>query len=414
MKIWMINHYAAPRDNAISGTRHYDLGMQLAKDNEVYVFSANNNQALNKPVDLNEKLCTEVSYGNLHFIYVKTTGYESNSIKRVISMFSFKRNIMKVALSMPEERYPDYVIASSVHPLAWEAGYSIAEHLNSRFIAEVRDIWPMTLVDTGKIRKVNPLVVYFSLLEKRALTRAEAVITLLPNSEHYLLSRGAKKVFYVPNGIDLEMFDSDVRDCNKSISEVIRKLRENFDLIIGNAGGHYLTDNMRSLVEAARICKMQNLRVAFVSIGKGTELENLKNLSNIYELDNIMFLGAYPKSAVPGFLKAVDALIVNAMDLSVQRFGTSYNRIFEYLAAEKPIIYSAPWGEGMKNLVESEAFILAKPSDPVSIVEAIVSLMKNRDHLDNSAKAHRLFVERNHTFSVLSEKLLSNLKELAD
>ena len=140
MKIWMINHYAAPRDNAIRGTRHYDLGLQLAKDNEVYVFSANNNQALNKPVDLNAKLCTEVSYGNLHFIYVKTTGYESNSIKRVISMFSFKRNIMKVALSMPEESYPDYVIASSVHPLAWEAGYSIAEHLNSRFIAEVRDM----------------------------------------------------------------------------------------------------------------------------------------------------------------------------------------------------------------------------------------------------------------------------------
>src|SRR5690606_485000 len=70
------------------------------------------------------------------------------------------------------------------------------------FVLEIRDIWPMTLLDFGALSKHNPLYFYFSKLEKDLYRSARRIISTLPEAERHI-SRIANKtppVTWIPNG----------------------------------------------------------------------------------------------------------------------------------------------------------------------------------------------------------------------
>ena len=406
MIIWILNHHAAPIDNSSRGTRHFDLGVHLAKKgHKVRIFAANRHHTLYQWVEF-EGLYKEVPYeGGLVFTYVQTRPYQGNTLARFLNMLDYRRNVVKVGRIVADREHPDVIIASSVHPLAWEAGYDLAKEFGVRYFAEVRDIWPKALVDTGKMGKFHPLVLYFSILEKRAYKRAEAVITLLRDSEGYIKSKGAKKVIWIPNGIDLGRFDSLKEKPDEQLKKIIDEMRKRYSILIGYAGGHSLVYGLETLVEVAEICQNEELPVGFISVGDGEALPRLKNMVEKKRLNNLVFAGRFPRTSIPWFLCQMDALLIHTKSMEVSNYGVSYNKLFEYLAAGKPIIYAAPWGRKLMDMLSSEAFMVSEPESVESMVSKIKELTKDLRRCEISAQILRKKVSE-FDFAMLSEKLL--------
>jgi len=408
--IWILNHHAAPIDNSSRGTRHFDLGVHLAKKgHKVRIFAANRHHTLYQWVEF-EGLYKEVPYeGGLIFTYVQTRPYQGNTLARFLNMLDYRRNVVKVGRIVADREHPDVIIASSVHPLAWEAGYDLAKEFGVRYFAEVRDIWPKALVDTGKMGKFHPLVLYFSILEKRAYKRAEAVITLLRDSEGYIKSKGAKKVIWIPNGIDLERFDSLKEKPDEQLKKIIDEMRKRYSILIGYAGGHSLVYGLETLVEVAEICQNEELPVGFISVGDGEALPRLKDMVEEKRLNNLVFAGRFPRTSIPWFLCQMDALFVHMKPMEVLNYGVSYNKLFEYFAAGKPVVYAASWGEALKDMLDSDAILIAKPGDAESVVVEVDKLLQNVQKYVGTAQVLRRKVTE-FDFTALSEKLLKLLE----
>ena len=85
------------------------------------------------------------------------------SIRRVLSWLDFELKTLLLRKSALIDA--DYVIASSLSILSI-IGYIYSRRLAAKFVFEVRDIWPLTLVDEGGFSQNNPIIRLLGYLEK--------------------------------------------------------------------------------------------------------------------------------------------------------------------------------------------------------------------------------------------------------
>jgi len=126
----------------------------------------------------------ETDFGEkLKFVRFKTKPAYRSTIGRFLNYIDYKRKASRYDNFVIE---PDVVIASSVHPLAWVAGYKLAQKYNAKFIVEVRDLWPLSMYEdfSGLIRKA--VFGYFESLERKYYNLADSIITTAPYAYEYM------------------------------------------------------------------------------------------------------------------------------------------------------------------------------------------------------------------------------------
>src|SRR5690606_17474078 len=76
------------------------------------------------------------------------------------------------------------------------------------FVFEVRDLWPQTLIDFGRIRSAGPVAGALRKLERTLYRRSTRVISVLPGALDYIASLGVdpERIMWIPNGVDLNAF----------------------------------------------------------------------------------------------------------------------------------------------------------------------------------------------------------------
>ena len=92
-------------------------------------------------------------------------------------------------------------------------------------------------------------------------------------------------------------------------------------------------DNVGVLLDAAK--KISNLRVKFLIWGAGDELEALQKRVADEHIENVVFKGRVEKKYVPYIVSRADVNIAHNTASPLFRFGISFNKLFEYLAAGK-------------------------------------------------------------------------------
>lgn len=397
--IWILNHYAVPPGMG-GGTRHFDLAAELVKKGySVTIFASSYNHFSRKEVIKSNERVKEESINGVRFVWLRTKPrYEGNGIKRLLNMVSYLFNVLKVRKNYVK---PDIVIGSSVHLFAPLAAYFICRKADARFLCEVRDLWPQTLIDMGTISNYHPLAVFFRSIERFVYKRASKIITLLPGAYQYISRFGVdkEKVVYIPNGVDIKKFD----DNNKEVKDLNILDSKSFNCVY--AGAHGEANKLDNILDAAKIIQsMGNNNIKFYFIGDGPEKNKLIEYSREKNLDNAKFIEQVDKSFIPGILAHSDLLIFNLKDVDVFKYGISSNKLFDYMCASKPIVFACKCYNDI--VADAGAGISVPPENPKELADAIMSVYRMTDSERNELGHNgRKYVESYHNIEYLADKL---------
>src|SRR5699024_4380899 len=118
MEIWIFNHYAIS-GNSIGITRHYDLAKYLvSRGHQVKIFASSFNHQTRKEEHLEniKKTYKIEEVEGIEFVWIKTTPYRKNDVKRIFNILSYTWRVNKVSKKLKSK--PDVVLGSLFHPLA--------------------------------------------------------------------------------------------------------------------------------------------------------------------------------------------------------------------------------------------------------------------------------------------------------
>jgi len=406
MNIWILNHYAITPDLP-GGTRHFDFGKELSKrGHKVTILASSFHYSLLKEIksyDNNNYIIENIN-DNFKFVWVKTFPYKKNDWRRVLNMLSYSWRVYKTAKSLSLGK-PNIIIGSSVHLFAVLTSYFLSRHFKTHFIMEARDLWPQTLIDM-EISKWHPFVIFLSLLEKFLYKRAQKIIALMPKAHEYIESLGIspRKVAWIPNGVDLSRF-------NIKIEDVLSRSSNEFIMMYVGAFGR--ANNLDVAINSANILKDKYLNIKFVFIGDGPEKSRLIKRANLLKLRNIEFRDPIKKDKIPKVLAKTDILFFNLPNLPVFKYGISSNKLFDYLASGKPIIFSS---NAMNNPIdEARVGITAPPDNPQALARAIIKVHNMpKEKKQEMGKRGREYVKKYHNIPILVNKLERVFEELLE
>lgn len=409
MHIFLINHYAGSNKHGMEYRPFYLAREWVKLGHRVTIIAASFSHLHTQPPQIIGDI-TEEYIDGINYIWLKTPVYQGNGVRRVLNMIAFSWQLQRYKKLLADKCKPDVVIASSPHPFIIYGARSISRYAGAKLVFEVRDLWPITLIELGSISPQHPFMMLMQYTENYAYRVSDLVVSLLPKAKQHMEEHGLKseKFTFLPNGIDIEEWQNDKEPIPDQHRKVLSQLREKGQFIIGYAGGHGISNALKYLIEAAALLKEHP--VAIVLVGQGPEKENLQKQAQSLGLNNTVFLPPVTKTAIPELLDSMDALFIGWNKEPLYRFGISPNKLMDYMMAAKPVIHSIEAGNDL--VAGSGCGISVPPEDPSVIAEAVVQLMQMdaKEHKTMGLKG-REYVMSYHDYKVLAKRFIDCIGE---
>lgn len=288
------------------------------------------------------------SYG-FPFVYIRIKDYGESMKKRVLAIFEFHKRLNKYADTFAEMfGKPDVVLGSNGYPLSPWLANRFAKKYHCASICEVCDLWPLSLEEYGIIKTGGIIAKMMYVLERKNYERADAIIFSMEGGADYIREKGwdldnggkidLEKVHHINNGIDLDAFDENGRQYHHDLKE-LEPLDGVFTAVY--TGSVRKVNDIGFFVEVAECLRGDSVRI--VVVGGGDQLEGIERDAASRNLSNISFTGPVAKCLIPSVLESADLLLLySSPDISLSKYGTSQNKMFDYLASGTPILANLP------------------------------------------------------------------------
>jgi len=343
------------------------------------------------------------------YFWLKGTAYSGNGARRAVNIFGFVGLLMALRGYIEREIRPDVVIASSTYPLDMVPACWIARSRKTKLVFEVHDLWPFSPVELGGMSPKHPFIVLMQWAENFAYRHADRVVSILPNAAQHMKEHGMamEKLVHIPNGIDIADWGVPWKPVPETHAIAIRSARQRGRFLLGYAGSHNISNALYTLVQAAQLLKSENITILMV--GQGTEKDRLVALARNLGAENMIFLPPVAKEFIPALLSAMDALYIGWQKRAIYCFGTSPNKLLDYMMAGKPIIHSVEAANDM--VKEVGCGISVPPENPQAVAEAVKRLMA-MDEAERIGMGQRgkTYVMANHSYAHLARKFIDCIK----
>ena len=337
--VWIINHYALnPSQGGLS--RHFFFARELQKRGyKVRIFTSSTIHNTNINMIGADERCffKDVEYEGVLYTYLKSSGYSGNGFSRIKNMLGFAFNIKKIWKNYGWEK-PDLIYTSSPDIFtAWKAENFAKKH-KLPCIVEVRDLWPLSIVEYKGISQRNPAIQILYALEKKIYRRANALIFTMEGGKDYIQEKRwrkkicVEKIFNINNGIDIEEQNAQRKeyliedpDLNDATFKVIY------------AGSIRTANSVDLIVQAAKELR-ENTEIKFLIYGDGDKREALEKYCVENDLNNIMFKGKVDKKYIPYICSCANINFISVKQTQISKYGVSWNKLFDYMNAGKPVL----------------------------------------------------------------------------
>lgn len=335
MKILFISKYASGVEFG-KPSRQYLYANQLAKmGHEVRLVYSRSNGKNNNPKfkgyykSINEKNIEKIVL-NGPLINV---GF---NLERIWSWLLFEINNFRYYRKVKEWE-PDVVLVSSLSILTFVYGVFLKRKLKIPLIIEVRDLYPLTLIEVGGLSKRNPFIWFLKQIEIFGYKDADLIVSTLENTESYFYDTAKKDInfFWLPMGFSEETYSSVPSPQVVEIIDSINNLKSQNKFIVAYAGTIGRANALDGLMKLTEDKEVSKNNVHFVFLGEGPlKMKYQEDFRN----DSSTFFPAVEKTFVPEILKHCDILVNTWLDIPIYRFGISPNKWIEYMYAGRPIL----------------------------------------------------------------------------
>lgn len=214
---------------------------------------------------------------------------------------------------------------------------------------------------------------------KKLFSKISGLVLITQKAESEFLKLGVEKekILIAPDGVDLEKFNLNL---NKEEARGQLNLPLDKKLII-YSGHLYNWKGVDDLAESSKYLPEDYL-IIFV----GGIRNDAKKFSDIHKNNKkIIIAGQKPYNQIPVYLKAADVLVLpnkTGSDLSVKY--TSPLKLFEYMAARKPIVSTSL--PSLREVLSCENSILAEPDNPFDLAQGIIKAISDKELSDKITK----------------------------
>ena len=404
--IWIFNDYAGSKYHGME-FRNYYVARELVKmGHKVTIVSASYMHLFKQLPKTDGKKYTFERIDGIEYIWVDVPHYStSTDKKRVWKWFVFVKRLYE--LPVKKMKKPDYVIASPMAPFLIKPAHYFAKRFDAKLIYEIKDIWPLSLMELGGYSKNNPLIFLMQKFANYGYRNADRTLSVLSNAHEYMKEFGLKRenFKYIPNGISLEEMKN-VKPLNPNSKDMLPKNR----FIVGYTGTIGIANAMDSFIDTAKLLS-QYPSIALVVVGSGKDKEALRDKTHKMGLTNLLFLDPIPKDEVQSMLQEFDVCYIGWHKKRVYEYGISANKIFDYMYSAKPILHAFSGGGDLVEM--AECGISVEAQNPKAIADAIIEFYNmTKEQRDTLGQNGKEYVLKHHTYEKIAKEFIKILEEI--
>ncbi len=292
----------------------------------------------------------------------------------------------------------DLILASSPPVTSPLVGYILSRMRRAKLILEIRDLQPESGEQFGNLKKS----IFTNLIRKlmRFLYRkADHIVCVTEGIEDWMRNIGipSDRLATIKSGVGQDFLNSNSNGIRKKYG-----WEDKFLILFSGTLGWVRP--LETIVESARLLA-DNKRYHFVFVGDGQKRKSLESLASQYKLKNISFIGLQPLEEIPYFLKAGDVLVECLKEVPVAKVALP-TKIFEYMAAGKPILFGATQGETSKFLERAGGLLTYSAANPDQLAGLIRALSCKEINGEELGRKYHEYVTQFHTREIWAQRYL--------
>lgn len=408
--VWIINHYAIPPSMGGLVRHTYFSKYLMQKGYEVKIFTSSKIHNTNINMIADNSLYNEAEIDGMEYTFIKSSNYTNNGLARIKNLFEFPKNLGK---TVKKFNRPDIIYTSSPDIFTAYKSIKIARKFNVPCITEIRDLWPESIISYNNISKNNPAIQILFRLEKWIYKKSDALIFTMEGGKDYIIEKGwdkavdLEKIYNINNGIDIKEFkynkdnyiinDDDLNDTDK------------FKIIY--TGSIRKVNNLTAIINTAKYLQNENYKdLIFIIYGEGSEKDDLIKRCHNENIVNIVFKGRVEKKYIPYILSKADLNLYHWMQTPLMRFGSSGNKLFDYLASGRPILSTV--NSGYDIIEKNNVGMISKDQTPSEIAKTILKVYNASNKEYTAICNNALNLAKDFDYETLTDKLISIIENI--
>lgn len=325
-----------------------------------------------------------------------------NVVQQLLFFLSFMVSSFFYVLSNPKNY--DIIYVTSPPIFASVTGYALSKIFGSKFVFEVRDIWPDSAVNQTELEGEPVFLRYGRKLENWLYHNADLIVPVTHAAEAIIRERSnGTPTSVIPNGVDIDLFEKKANP-----RDGMDEPYDSTKFRVGYVGSLGVIHDLRTFVEAAKRCE-DDPGIRFVIVGDGGRNNQLRDILDEIQPRNLDWVGLKKHEQVPYYISSFD-VAVNPINPSKAFESIVTVKFYEYLACEVPVITC---GRGlMKEIGDlSGAAVTVEPKNPEKLAEEVRILKKSQIKINKLSGSGRRFVSTKYSRKLLATNLSSELKK---
>ena len=370
MTIWILCQYAGSLRHGMN-YRPYFFGREFAAAGHriVVVSGSFSHQFVELPAT--SGLFTREFVDDLEYVWVRLPRYRgSHDPRRVFSWLLYAAALPGLAgLQLPR---PDAIVVSSPVPYPIWPAARLARRFGAVLAFDVRDIWPLSLIELGGYSARHPFIRLTQAAEDFAYRRSDVVTASMPGALEHMTSRGLDpaKFEWIANGIDPDLLAN-----REPLDLAMEAALEGPGLKLCYAGSLHARDVAAEAVfiEAVALLRQRGLACTLWLVGKDSGGKGwLEGLARERGCGNVRFLGPVRRSVLQSVLAGMDVCLAATRQSPLYRYGISLTKLSDYMLAAKPIVLSS--GAPGNPVASSGCGLVTAAEDAAAVADAISAL----------------------------------------
>ena len=308
-------------------------------------------------------------------------------------------------------RFNPKVIHSASNFVVGMAGAKAAKVLGIKSIYEIRGFWHLTHSTKRIGYEKSDHYTLSERLEIETAKMSDHVFTITSALRDILIEEGVHedRISVLPNAVDPGKFTIEKKDKNLE-----KQLNFKDKVVIGYIGSFVKYEGLDILLEA---CSLLHNKIGdmfrLLLVGDGDTMTTLRDATRLLQLEDIVtFTGRVNHSEVNKYYSLIDIAPLPRKGLRVCEL-VSPLKPFEAMASGKVLVVSSV--KALAEIVEDgETGLVFEKDNPKDLANKLESVILDKSRRDTIGKNARKWVVENHSWDLVSKKVIQVYEKLAE